>query len=543
MDILLNLTVGRVMGVLKYLYKYYRISLDDETEIESNSITNQRQIVEGHIAKIPELAEMPSVEVLDDGHTGTNFNRPGMNQLMEAVRRGEVACIVVKDLSRFGRKYLEVSKYLEQLFPYLGIRFIAIGDGYDSDNHKGTTPSLDVPVRNMLNALYSKTVSKNVKSAKRNLVKEGKHINAFAAYGYKKDPVDIHQIIIDEPAAKIVRRIFDLTCEGSTPKQIADTFNAEQVLTPSAYKKKNGSKIKCTGTTTSLWTNFNVINILRNEGYAGTLIGGKVEMGELGTGKRIYKSVDEWLRIPNAHPAIITQEIWETAVAKRGKYSERKNKPNKERILYKKVRCGHCNHVFKYRAGVNDNYYKCLTPRYTDEYNCVRERIYEAEIVKAVNAAVKAHVAIMHDMEKLATTFKKVATQGNAKAQGSIAEFNGEIEQLQSSKRQLYERYKRGSIDKVTYFKEREAVENKINERSLARESLNNRSNEQATALNAAQHFFHSFTRLSAEDEPSAEAVNALVESVIIYDKDRIEVKFAFADKLETALQSLRQLL
>jgi len=143
----------------KYIYKYLRLSLEDENEVESNSITNQRQIIENHLSTIVEMANMPSVEVVDDGHTGTNFNRPGMKQLLDAVRRGEVACIIVKDLSRFGRKFLEVSKYLEQLFPYLGIRFIAVGDGYDSDNHKGTTAGLDISVRNMLNALYSKKVS------------------------------------------------------------------------------------------------------------------------------------------------------------------------------------------------------------------------------------------------------------------------------------------------------------------------------------------------------------------------------------------------
>jgi len=123
---------------------------------------------------------------IDDGHTGTNFNRSGIKQLFEAVRRGKASCIIVKDLSRFGRKYLEVSKYLEQLFPYLGVRFIAVGDGYDSDTHKGTTANLDVPIRNMLNALYSKKVSKDVKSAKQSQVQQGKYIHALAPFGYKK---------------------------------------------------------------------------------------------------------------------------------------------------------------------------------------------------------------------------------------------------------------------------------------------------------------------------------------------------------------------
>ena len=459
----------------KKIYKYYRLSLDDENAIESNSITNQRQIIEGHLAAIPELANMPSVEAIDDGYTGTNFNRPGIMQILDAARRGEVACIIVKDLSRFGRKYLEVSKYIEQLFPYLGIRFIAVGDGYDSDTHKGTTTSLDIPVRNMLNALYSKNVSKTVKSAKQAQAQQGKYIHAFAPFGYKKDPADKHRIIIDEPAAEVVRQVFGLICEGKTPKQIADMLNSESVLTPSEYKKKSGSKLKSSSATGSLWTYHTINNLLRNEQYTGTFIASKVEAGELGTGKQIYKPQDEWIRIENNHPAIISQEIWDIVISKRGNKGST-GKPDKSRMLYKRVRCGYCGRVMRYRADAKRGHYSCKTRQYTDEYGCVDMSYNEQDIVDVVKTVVKSHMDIMLDLKKLSSTMKKVSKQSTASSQNIIAGIGIEIEQMQTTKRQLYERYKKGSLDKTAYFKEREAIENKINTKIAEREVLASRN-------------------------------------------------------------------
>ena len=519
------------------VYKYYRLSLDDENAIESNSITNQRQIVEGYLATIPELADMPSVEVVDDGYTGTNFNRPGITKILDAARRGDVACIIVKDLSRFGRKYLEVSRYIEQLFPYLDIRFIAVGDSYDSDTHKGTTANLDIPVRNMLNALYSKNVSKTVKAAKRSQAQQGKYIHSAAPFGYKKDPADKHRIIIDEPAAETVRRVFELICADKTPKQIADLLNSEGILTPSEYKRKNNTKRNSMGITGSLWRYSTINSLLNNEQYTGAFVSGKVESGELGTGKRIYRPADEWIRIENNHSAIITQEVWDTAMSKRGKRDSKPGKPNTERILYKRVRCGYCGHVMLYRRGS----YICRTYRYTDEHGCTGTKYNENEIADVVKTVVQSNIAIMVDLQRLSSTMLRVSRQTTIMSQNTTEGIKGEIGQLQVAKRNLYERYKKGSLDKDTYFKEREAAENKLCDKTAELESLTSQNDSQAEVLGEAKYFLDSFTSFNVDDEPSAEIVNALVDTVNVYAKDRIEVCFAFADKLEKALHSLNQ--
>jgi hypothetical protein len=274
---------------------------------------------------------------------------------------------------------------------------------------------------------------------------------------------------------------------------------------------------------------------LRDERYAGTFIGGKVEMGELGTGKRIYKPREEWIRIPDAHPAIISQEIWDCAAAQKGKNTGQHGKQNTERILFKKVRCGYCGHVMKYNVGVSENYYRCKTARYSGEYGCLPQSYDEHIIVDAVKKVVQSHAAIMLDLEKLAKTLKKVSSTSPT----ATTEIGNEIEQLQASKRQLYERYKKGSLDKATYFKEREAVENAIEAKTAKREDLTSRNIVQSNALNAAHQFFETFSEFQADTEPTAKMVNTLVDYVQVFDIDRIEICFSFADKLENALNAL----
>jgi DNA invertase Pin-like site-specific DNA recombinase len=512
----------------QYIADYLRLSLDDEGLGESNSISSQRQIVEDYISSIPELTGMSVKEFVDDGYSGTNFNRPGIKRLLDAVRRGEVSCIIVKDLSRFGRKYLEVSKYIEQLFPYIGVRFIAVNDHYDSNNHKGTTAEMDIAVRNMINAMYSKDVSKKAKSAKRTQAGQGKYIHAFAPYGYMKDKADVHRLVIDEPAAVVVRRIFKLAFQGQGNTAIANTLNAEGIPTPAEYKKQSGSKHKSNGITKSLWSTDSIIRILRDEQYIGTFIAGKVEAGELGSGKTIRKAKDEWIKIPGAIPAIITMETWETVLSMRGQYSGTYKKPNTGRILFKKVRCGYCGHVMRYRNEAKDSYYSCETPRRTDRYGCLCGKFSEQVIVDAVKDVVKAQITVMLDMDKLCRENKKSISQSMESAQATATRLENEIIQLQAFKRQLYERFKSGSLEKAEYLSERETVEGKISTKTTERDRLITKSVNQNEAINTAQQFLCSFKQYETITEPTAEMVNTLVEAVYIYSIDRMEVRLVY---------------
>lgn len=230
------------------LAKYIRLSDQDDDcrpgeKSESNSVANQRALLDHFIASHPELSGRHVLEFIDDGHTGTNFNRPGVQALFAAVKRGEIDCIIVKDLSRFGRNSTEAGEYLERIFPLLQVRFIAVNDGYDSKTKQyGAAGDLDVGVRNIMNELYSRKVSKDVKTAKRQCAVRGECIAAYPFYGYVKGAENRRQLEVDPPAAETVRMIFRLWMEGNSTEEIANMLNVRQIPSPSAHKRLSGAK-------------------------------------------------------------------------------------------------------------------------------------------------------------------------------------------------------------------------------------------------------------------------------------------------------------
>jgi len=534
----------------KLIAIYLRLSRDDDdNDDESNSISSQRSIIKNHISSDDELRDKPVMEFKDDGYSGTNLERPGVKHLLDAVRRGEISCVIVKDLSRFGRNYLEVSKLIELVFPYLGVRFIAINDRYDSNNHIGTTADVDVAFRNLINALYSRDISKKVKTAKRTKALKGMNINAFALYGYKKSAEDKHRLEIDEPAAEVVKRIFSLYCEGQRPTQIARVLNADGVLTPSEYKKKNGSNLKVRSTTGALWSNSTVNRILLNEQYLGTYIFNKVETGEIGSRKVIHKPKEEWTKVPNAHPAIITDEIWNTVHQEKSlaDISSHK-KPNHGRMLYKKVLCGYCGHIMRYRQYANKRlnkvykYYCCETPRYSDEFGCTSKAYNSQAIEDAVKDAVKKQLAFMLNIGKMYRDGKKAIKKKSEEVEESANLIDIEIERLTILKQQIYERYKLGKINEEEHMRQREEVVANINIKKLERTALISDNQKQNETINNAHQFFIQFEEYKDITDPTDKLVNSMVEAVYVFDVNRLEIKFIFSDeiiKMESELKSL----
>jgi hypothetical protein len=394
----------------------------------------------------------------------------------------------------------------------------------------------------MINAMYSRDISKKVKSARRTQAGQGLYVSAFAPYGYVKDAKDIHRLAIDEPAAAVVRRIFALAVGGQGSKRIADALNADGVLTPAAYKKQKGSNIAINAITPSLWKSDSVTTMLYDERYRGTLIFGKRENGALGTGERIYKPQSEWIRIPNAIPAIVTPDAWNAAHAHRKPTGRVSKKPDTGRMLYKKVLCGHCGHVLRYRPDRRGGFYFCETPGYTGEHGCIRGSYGGQVIGDAVKAVVQAQTALMLDIEKICQNGRNRIRRSAESAQAAAIGLEKEIAQLQAFKRQLYERFKKGALEKTEYLDERETVEADIRAKTTEREGLLARNGSQTDALDTAEQFFDKFKGFEALSEPTTEMVNALVESVRVYSRDRIEVKFACADELEKATQALNGL-
>lgn len=221
---------------------YLRLSLEDvdkrtnAVKDDSNSIASQRLLINRHLDQTPMLCDLPRIEFCDDGFSGTNFARPDFQRMIECAKRGEISCIVVKDLSRFGRDYLEVGDYLEHIFPFLGIRFKSINDHYDSAKHEGKTIGMDVAFKNLIYDYYSKDLSQKVKSAMRTKQQKARFVNTVP-YGYKTHQDDKHQLVIDGRTAPVVRRIFLNVIDGKSCTQIAKELNAEGILTPAQQKR------------------------------------------------------------------------------------------------------------------------------------------------------------------------------------------------------------------------------------------------------------------------------------------------------------------
>jgi len=250
--------------------KYLRISaedidLDGFDKYESNSIANQRDLLDDFIGRIPEFAGCKIIEELDDGRTGTNFLRPGVQKLIDMAQSGKVQCIIVKDLSRWGRNYIEVGDFLEQKFPAWGVRFISLNDCYDSAKLFGATGGIDIAFRNLIYDLYSQDLSEKVRSGKISAAKRGNFSNAVPFYGYIRDPADSRKLVIDTSAAEVIKRIFELASQDFTSNQIAKILNDDNVDTAQIRKMQLGYQRRWTYGEASFWYG-TIVSLIDNSG-------------------------------------------------------------------------------------------------------------------------------------------------------------------------------------------------------------------------------------------------------------------------------------
>ena len=321
---------------------YLRLSKEDGDKEESDSITNQRELILEFL-KSREDIKIHAVRV-DDGYSGVNFDRPAFQQMLEDIKTGKVNCVVTKDLSRFGRNHIEVGKYIEKIFPYLGVRFIAINDNYDSVINDAQTNNIIIPFKNLINDAYCRDISMKIRSNLEVKRKRGDFVGPFAPYGYQKSEEDKNKLEIDEEAAEVVRSIFRMYLQGSNAYKIAEKLNNKNILTPMDYKKENGSafytsfkkKLK------SQWTHMHVLRILGNPVYTGMLIQGKETTPNYKVKKKVKRDQSKWSQVENTHEAIITSVDFQNAQEQL--QMDTRTGTAKEKVYYLSgiVKCGDC---------------------------------------------------------------------------------------------------------------------------------------------------------------------------------------------------------
>ena len=316
---------------------YIRLSREDGDKEESDSVGNQRKLLAGYMNKQDDFILYDVY--IDDGFTGTNFNRPAFKRMLKDIKAGKVNCVIVKDLSRFGRDYIDTGRYLERDFPEMGVRFISVTDSIDSMKQ---AYDMLLPIKNIFNEQYARDISKKVQTAVKTKQEAGEFIGAFTSYGYKKSPVDKNKLVIDEYSADVVRKIFSLYIQGYGKQKIAKLLNEEGILCPSEYKRAMGLNYHNPNRleSTTYWSYSTINSILHREMYVGNMVQGTKHQRMRSKQKKMAK--EDWIIVEDTHEPIIDKETWEKAQSLLHKRTRELDLETNKNIFAGFVKCGDC---------------------------------------------------------------------------------------------------------------------------------------------------------------------------------------------------------
>lgn len=380
--------------------------------------------------------------------------------MLEQVRAGMISVIMVKDFSRFGRNYIEVGNYLEQVFPFLGIRFISVNDGFDSGISDFSGEFFDVAFKNLVHDLYSKDLSEKVISVRQMKARQGKFITPYAPYGYLKSPEQ--KLVPDREAASVVRRIFHMALEGVPKAHIANTLNREGILTPLMLRRQRGEHFPCkTVNEKSVWRTASVFSILKDQRYVGDTVYGKIKPTAVGSGKDRAVPREQWIIVPDTHEAIVSREVFERVnlgIQKRSSYHREKEAP-----LEGKVRCAGCNRIIsrvkRVRSrGTKGATYRCGIQNMTKEFGCCPQTMEESQIEKAILTMLRKMAAVVAD-EGIAEVPKQSSASKTEETEKLLIKYETEVDRLASQKLERYGVYKDGLVSREAFIREKAALE------------------------------------------------------------------------------------
>lgn len=532
---------------------YLRLSKEDGDKEESDSITNQKELIFDYLKSMEDI-KIHEVRV-DDGYSGVNFDRPAFQQMLEDIKAGKVDCVITKDLSRFGRNHIEVGKYLEKIFPYLGIRFIAINDNYDSAKSDTQTDNIIIPFKNLINDAYCRDISIKIRSNLEVKRKKGDFVGAFAPYGYRKSEADKNRLEIDEEAAETVRRIFRMYLQGSSAYRIAEVLNGEDVLTPMDYKKEQGSAFY-TGFKKNLkskWSHVHVLRILGNPVYMGTLIQGKDTTPNYKVKKKVKKEEDKWCRAENAHEAIISASDFQNVQELLQMDTRTGTAQEKVYDLSGVVRCGDCggNMVRKTVPSGHKKfiYYVCGNHK-ADKAVCSPHSINAENLEESVLLLLNKQIETVTDMDHILGQMEEMQRQSGelAKRNRQVVKKKEEIQKYCGLRLDLYEDYKDGLITKEEYRELKEIYGERIRTAEQGLATLEEGLELLASGLGHTCGWINEFKRFGYLESLSREVIVSLIDRICVHEKKkgerypRIEVRFKYAEEFETALSLIEDM-
>ena len=522
---------------------YLRLSRDDGDKEESGSITGQRELLRDYISQHPELREY-AIRI-DDGFSGSTFERPGFQKMIEDVKSGRTDCIIVKDLSRFGRNYLDAGEYIEKIFPFLGVRFIAVNDNYDSLGERKSSDDLIIPFKNLINEAYCRDISMKIRSQLEIKRKNGQFLGSFAAFGYLKDEQDKNKLVVDQYAADIVRDIFKWKLEGISPQDIADALNKLGVLSPMEYKRSLGMKYTTSFKTSAkaAWSAGTVIRILKNPIYTGVLIQGKETTPSYKVHKRIAKDKSEWTVIEDSHEAIIS-EIDFDSVQKVLKCDTRRSPDDKAVGLFSGMLfCGDCgaSMVRKTVPAGEKKYVYYVCSAHKQDKSCSPHRMRDTALEEIVLDSLRQHIREVVNMSELLniTDTAPLRTAQAQKVQRQLDKKREEYEKLQKLLMSLYENLTDGVIDREEYARLKASFTARADEAERQMDALRESLND-IQSHGTENVWMNEFIKRQELAELDRAVVVALIDKILIHSNDVVEIIYRWQDEFAWQLDILR---
>lgn len=530
---------------------YVRLSVEDERKIECESVENQIKLLRDYVSKNVDLKEADLY--VDRGITGTKFDRPEFNRMIKDMRAGRLDCILVKDLSRLGRNYLETGNYLESIFPIFGIRFISVTDHYDSLTAKASEDGLIVPLKNLINEAYAKDISKKVSSSVLARQKQGKHIAGKPPYGYKKDPEDIHHLIIDESVSWVVVRIYEERIAGRSFEQISAGLNDDGVVSPGKHLYENGY-YKSEKYRDCLW-NYSVIRrILKNRLYIGDMVQGR-------TRKALYKGQpttsvpkEEYIVVEGTHDPIISREVFDQVqqMFEESENAARELRGNQEPIIMPENRfdglffCGDCGRKMHYKTskckGRRNFYYECPTSAAYGKL-CKSKYISRKKLDNAIDTAIRQHVSVYEGwLQKSYEVNKtKECMDNKARLKAEIRELEKESQRLAANSTRLYGDFADGLLSEDDYIfarKEYQAESQKVEDELKKTRA---EADHYEDSYGGMPEMADAYQKCIGMEALTKEMVQALVKDIRFFGKGRLDISFRFEDELDGFIRDVKE--
>lgn len=529
---------------------YIRLSQEDEDngqdKQESNSVTSQKTLLNEFVEEHDDLIVYDTY--IDDGFTGTDFNRPSFQRLLEDMRNGNINCVIVKDLSRLGRNYIEVGNYIEQVFPLFNIRFIAINDSVDSFKNPASTNTILVPFKNLINDEYARDTSTKIRTSLNGKKKKGEFVGAFPSYGYIKDPKDKHKLAIDEVAADIVRKIFYWNVnEGLGKIAICHRLNDLGILNPTGHKKlelKQNYENFGVQDNTYTWTPSTIRNILSNEVYIGNTVQGKRRTKSYKVHKVENVPKEEWVKVENTHEPIIDKETFEKAQELSKRDTKVSQKTNELSVWAGFLKCADCKRAMNKKSSTNKSgskyeYYICSTYRKKSNNLCTKHSIKVENLEKAVLKAINLHIELLIDTEEIVKQIENVGAISNRPQiiDNIIKEKQNEISKISSFKRTLYEDWKSKDITREEYVEYKQKYENDIERLKQNVERLENEKQKYESQSISSNEWIEKFKEQKGITELSRDIMMELINCIYVKENGDITIKFKFEDEFKRCLE------